>query len=113
MNQIYKNFKYKYMTVMKLKSLLLIKSINHFTIYTKYSKLSLTMSLIVPYSAPPPRPFQWTINSSIQLIRECRNTNSQFIQLRNSGHHAVWSSIANNIFNTTGLWLHQTSAVQN
>src|SRR5205814_7688030 len=103
MNQIYKNFKYKYTTVMKLKSLLLIKSINHFTIYTKYSKLSLTMSLIIPYSAPPPRPFQWTINSSIQLIREHKNANSQFIQLRNSGHHAVWSSIANNIFNTTGL----------
>jgi len=61
------------------------------------------MSLIVPYSAPPPRPFQWTINSSIQLIRERRNANSQFVQLRNSGHHAVWSSIANNIFNTTGL----------
>ena len=90
MNQIYKNFKYKYMTVMKLKSLLLIKSKKHFTIYTKYSKLSLTMlSLIVPYSAPPPRPFQWTINSSIQLIREYRNANSQFVQLRNSGHHAV------------------------
>src|ERR1043165_3648394 len=62
-----------------------------------------TMSLIVPYSAPPPRPFQWTINSSIQLIRERRNVNSQFVQLRNSGHHTVWSSIANNIFNTTGL----------
>src|SRR2546430_7363173 len=61
------------------------------------------MSLIVPYSVPPPRPFQWTINSSIQLIRERRNVNSQFVQLRNSGHHAVWSSIANNIFNTTGL----------
>ena len=61
------------------------------------------MSLIVPYFAPPPRPFQWTINSSIQLIRERRNANSQFVQLRNSGHHAVWSSIANNIFNTTGL----------
>jgi len=61
------------------------------------------MSLIVPYSAPPPRPFQWTINSSIQLIRERRNANSQFVQLRNSGHHAVWNSIANNIFNTTGL----------
>src|SRR2546429_9217546 len=103
MNQIYKNFKYKYMTVMKLKSLLLIKSKNHFTIYTKYSKLSLIMSLIIPYSAPPPRPFQWTINSSIQLIYEHRNVNSQFVQLRNSGHHAVWSLIANNIFNTTGL----------
>src|SRR5436190_22801833 len=61
------------------------------------------MSLIVPYSAPPPRPFQWTINSSIQLICERRKVNSQFVQLRNSGHHAVWSSIANNIFNTTGL----------
>src|SRR5205823_15126362 len=61
------------------------------------------MSLIVPYSAPSPRPFQWTINSSIQLIRERKNANSQFVQLRNSGHHAVWSSIANNIFNTTGL----------
>ena len=61
------------------------------------------MSLIIPYSASPPRPFQWTINSSIQLIRERRNANSQFVQLRNSGHHAVWSSIANNIFNTTGL----------
>ena len=61
------------------------------------------MSLIVLYSAPPPRPFQWTINSSIQLICERRNVNSQFVQLRNSGHHAVWSSIANNIFNTTGL----------
>jgi len=61
------------------------------------------MSLIVPYSAPPSRPFQWTINSSIQLICERRNANSQFVQLRNSGHHAVWSSIANNIFNTTGL----------
>src|SRR2546430_1279950 len=61
------------------------------------------MSLIVLYSAPPPRPFQWTINSSIQLICEHRNVNSQFVQLRNSGHHAVWSSIANNIFNTTGL----------
>ena len=61
------------------------------------------MSLIVPYSAPSSRPFQWTINSSIQLIHERRNANSQFVQLRNSGHHAVWSSIANNIFNTTGL----------
>src|SRR3954463_15228258 len=61
------------------------------------------MSLIVLYFAPPPRPFQWTINSSIQLIRECRNANSQFVQLRNSAHHAVWSSIANNIFSTTGL----------
>src|ERR1044071_7984899 len=61
------------------------------------------MSLIVPYSAPPSRPFQWTINSSIQLIRERRNVNSQFIQLRNSSHHAVWNSIANNIFNMTGL----------
>jgi hypothetical protein len=60
------------------------------------------MSLIVPYSAPPPRPFQWTINSSIQLIRERRNANSQFAQLRNSAHHAVWSSIANNIFMATG-----------
>src|SRR5881275_2523675 len=66
MNQFYKNFKYKYTTVMKLKLLLLI-------------------------------------NSLIQLICECRNVNSQFVQLRNSGHHAVWSSIANNIFNTTGL----------
>src|SRR2546429_9261814 len=61
------------------------------------------MSLIVPYSAPPPRPIQWTINSSIQLIRERRNANSQFAQLRNSAHHAVWSSIANNIFMATGL----------
>src|ERR1044071_9528847 len=54
------------------------------------------MSLIVPYSAPPSRPFQWTINSSIQLICERRNANSQFVQLRNSSHHAIW-------FNTTGL----------
>jgi len=30
MNQIYKNFKYKYTTIMKLKSLLLIKSIKPF-----------------------------------------------------------------------------------
>ena len=44
------------------------------------------MSLIIPYSAPPSRPFQWTINSSIQLICERRNANSQFVQLRNSGH---------------------------
>src|SRR5439155_2740324 len=68
-----------------------------------YSKLSLTMSLIILYFTPPSRPFQWTINSSIQLIRECRNANSQFVQLRNSGHHAVWSSIANNIFTATDL----------
>ena len=60
------------------------------------------MSLIVPYSAPPPRPFQWTINSSIQLIRERKNANSQFVQLRNSAYYAVWSSIAN-IFMATGL----------
>lgn len=62
------------------------------------------MSLIpVPYSAPPPRPFQWTINSSLQLIRERRNENAQFAQLRNSAHNAVWSTIANNIFRVTGL----------
>ena len=62
------------------------------------------MSLLpVPFSPPPPRPFQWTMNSALQLIRERRAANAQFTQLRNSAHHAVWSMIANNIFANTGL----------
>ena len=58
---------------------------------------------LVPFSVPLPRQFRWTLNSSIQLIRERRSANAQFVQLRNNAHNAIWNTIANNVFSVTGL----------
>ena len=61
------------------------------------------MAALVPYYQPPPPAFQWSINASIQLIREKRNLHHQFDRLANNRHNRIWTLIANRLFAATGF----------
>jgi hypothetical protein len=59
---------------------------------------------MVRHHQPAPQQFAWTLPATIQLIRERRNMNDQFIQRHgNRNHEAAWRTIANNLFASTGF----------
>ena len=61
------------------------------------------MAALVPYHAPPPARFSWSLTAALQLIRERRATHQQFDAARNRSHHALWNAIATNVFAAVGF----------
>ena len=59
---------------------------------------------LVPHHQAGPRQFAWTIPTALQLIRERRALNDQFVARHgNRSHEAVWNVVANNLFAATGF----------
>lgn len=56
---------------------------------------------LVPYHRPAPLTFSWSLNGTLQLIRERRTLDATFRS--NRSHGTVWNQVANNIFAATGF----------